>query len=106
MIYRPFRFFGVIGAGIFSVRLAICLLFLWHVFNGDRSGHIQSLILAPLLMGMGFQTILIAFVANLLAANRKLIEEVRFKTMEHIQGGKAERRNEFWSISRQGRTEK
>ena len=29
-------------------------------------------------MGMGFQTLLIAFIADLLAANRKLMEEVRF----------------------------
>jgi hypothetical protein len=28
---------------------------------------------------MGFQTLLIAFVADLLAANRKLLEDVRYK---------------------------
>jgi len=32
-----------------------------------------------LLLGMGFQTLLIAVVADLLAANRKLLEDVRFR---------------------------
>jgi hypothetical protein len=31
---------------------------------------------------MGFQTILIAFVADLLSANRKLLEDLRFKTAQ------------------------
>lgn len=38
----------------------------------------QSLILADVLLGMGFQTFLIAFVADLLAANRKLLGDVRY----------------------------
>jgi len=29
-------------------------------------------------MGMGFQTILVAFLADLLAANRQLLEEIRY----------------------------
>ncbi|BBO67058.1 glycosyl transferase [Desulfosarcina alkanivorans] len=80
IIYRPFRFFGTIGAVLSSAGFLIGLRFLWKYFGGEGEGHIQSLILAALLMGMGFQTILIAFVADLLAANRKLIEDVRVKT--------------------------
>lgn len=78
VIYRPFRFFGSIGAVLFSVGFLIGLRFLWYYLKGSGDGHVQSLILTALLMGMGFQTLLIAFVADLLAANRKLIEDVRF----------------------------
>ena len=47
--------------------------------GGTGEGHVQSLILASTLLVIGFQTILVAFIADLLAANRKLMEEVRFR---------------------------
>lgn len=77
IVYRPFRFFMAVGMLIFLAGCAIALRFLWFYFSGEGSGHIQSLILAAVLLGMGFQTILVAFVADLLAANRKLLEELR-----------------------------
>lgn len=80
IIYRPFRFFGTIGAVLFGAGLLLGLRFLWKYLGGEGEGHVQSLILAALLLGMGFQTLLIAVVADLLAANRKLLEDVRFKT--------------------------
>lgn len=79
IIYRPGSFFGTIGTGLFGVGFLIGLRFLWHYLQGNGSGHIQSLILASVLLGMGFQTLLVAFVADLLAANRKLLEDIRFK---------------------------
>lgn len=79
VIYRPFRFFVVTGAVIFLAGFLIGLRFLWSYSQGSGEGHIQSLILAAVLLGMGFQTFLVAFVADLLAANRKLLEDVRFK---------------------------
>jgi len=80
VIYRPFSFFGTIGAVLFGAGILIGLRFLWKYVGGEGSGHVQSLILASVLLGMGFQTLLIAFVADLLAANRKLLEDIRFKT--------------------------
>lgn len=78
IIYRPFRFFGTIGTVLFGAGLLIGLRFLWKYLGGEGEGHVQSLILAALLIGMGFQTLLIAVVADLLAANRKLMEDVRY----------------------------
>jgi glycosyltransferase involved in cell wall biosynthesis len=77
VVYRPFRFFGLIGIIIFGLGLIIGIRFLFLYFTGSGAGHIQSLILAGVLLGMGFQTILVAFLADLLAANRKLLEQVR-----------------------------
>jgi hypothetical protein len=79
VVYRPFRFFGAIGAILFGTGFLIGLRFLYDFIRGEGDGHIQSLILASILLGMGFQTFLIAFVADLLAANRKLIEDVRYR---------------------------
>lgn len=79
IIYRPFLFFGTLGSMLFGIGLLLGFRFLWYYISGDGNGHIQSLILASILSGIGFQTILIAFVADLLAANRKLLEDVRYE---------------------------
>ncbi|MDA8505064.1 hypothetical protein NNO02_21710, partial [Citrobacter sp. Awk 2] len=80
VVYRPFSFFGTIGFSLFSLGLIIGLRFLWYYIDGNGNGHVQSLILAGILLGIGFQTILVAFVADLLSANRKLLEDIRLKT--------------------------
>lgn len=83
VIYRPFRFFASIGIALFTLGFIIGLRFLYKWLTVDYDGHIQSLILASSLLIIGFQTILIAFVADLLSANRKLMEEVRSLTLEN-----------------------
>ncbi len=76
-IYRPMRFFGTIGAMLFGLGFLLGLRFMFYYLHGDGAGHVQSVILAGALLVMGFQTILVAFLADLLAANRKLSEEIR-----------------------------
>jgi glycosyltransferase involved in cell wall biosynthesis len=78
-IYRPFRFFSIIGTLLSLTGFLIGVRFLCGFFAGHGDGHIQSLILASIFIIMGFQALLFAFVADLLAANRKLLEDVRFK---------------------------
>ena len=77
VVYRPFRFFMTFGSIILLIGILIGVRFLWFSLAGQGGGHVQSLILASVLLGMGFQTMLIAFIADLLAVNRKLLEEQR-----------------------------
>jgi hypothetical protein len=79
IIYRPFRFFAAIGTLLFTIGFLIGVRFLWHYAKGDGAGHIRSLILGALQLGMGFRTLLVAFLADLLAANRKPLEEIGSK---------------------------
>ncbi len=83
-IYRPFRFFASIGATLFGIGFLIGLRFVYKWLTNEHGyeGHIQSLILASSLLIIGFHTILIAFVADLQAANRKLLEEIRTLSLE------------------------
>ena len=78
IVYRPFRFFASIGAVLFGSGILIGMRFMWFYFQGRGDGHVQSLILASVLVGMGFQTFLIAVIADLLSASRKLLEDVRY----------------------------
>ena len=79
VIYQAFRFFATLAAVLFLVGFAIGVRFLGHYLAGDGSGHVQSLLLATLLMGAGLQLLLVAFVADLQAANRKLLEELLYR---------------------------
>jgi hypothetical protein len=81
IVYRPFRFFAVIGTALFACGFVLGLRYVFYVLIGQSGGKVQSLILAAVLLGMGFQTILTAFLADLLAANRKLIESVRAEVL-------------------------
>lgn len=77
VVYRPFRFFMAIGLGIFTLGFALGARFLYHYLTGGGSGMVQSLILAAVLLMMGSFTMLLAFVTDLLAVNRKLLEDVQ-----------------------------
>jgi hypothetical protein len=46
---------------------------------GEGAGHIQSVILSGVLIGISFQMILVAFIADLLGVNRKLLEEIQYR---------------------------
>ncbi|MDB5775639.1 MAG: hypothetical protein JWP38_1772 [Herbaspirillum sp.] len=79
VIYRPFRFFISMGIALLTAGTLIGLRFMWHYLHDNGTGFVQSLILAGVLLGMGFQTILVAFLADLIASNRKLLEDIRYK---------------------------
>ncbi len=83
VVYKPFRFFMSIAVVLFGLGFMLGLRFLAYYYAGDGEGHMQSIVLAGLLMGMGFQTGLIAFVADLLAVNRKLMEELRYSANQN-----------------------
>jgi hypothetical protein len=77
VVYRPFRFFMLLGALVFSGGFAIGMRFVYFYWTGDGTGKIQSLILAAVLLMIGFHTMLLGFVTDLLAVNRKLLEELQ-----------------------------
>ncbi|MEZ0121968.1 MAG: glycosyltransferase family 2 protein [Candidatus Reddybacter sp.] len=80
VVYKPFRFFMTIAAFLLSTGFLIGVRFLYFYVTGDGAGHMQSVILAGVLMGIGFQTMLVAFLADLMASNRKLLEDLRFNS--------------------------
>jgi glycosyltransferase involved in cell wall biosynthesis len=88
VIYRPFRFFLTLGALLFFVGLLISLRYMYFYFFENGEGHIQSLILSAIFIMMGFQTILVSFLADLLSANRKLLEDIRYKTNKILNDDK------------------
>ena len=79
MMYKPLKFFSIIGALVFLLGAVIGVRFLVFFFSGSGNGHVQSLILASTLMLLGFQTIIVGLQADLIAANRKILEDIQYR---------------------------
>ncbi len=79
IIYHPFRFFISLAVIFFIMGLFLGFRYLYFFLLGDGQGHIQSLILCGLLITGGFQTALLAIISDLLAINRKLVEDIQIK---------------------------
>lgn len=77
MMYKPMRFFSIIGGIVFAIGLVLGIRFLVFFAMGEGDGHIQSLILASTLLMLGFQTFISGLLADLIASNRKLLEDTQ-----------------------------
>lgn len=79
VVYKPFRFFVVVGSLVLTLGILLGIRFLFYFLTDGGGGHIQSLILASILIGTGFQVILTAFLADLLSVNRRLMEDLQYR---------------------------
>ena len=85
MMYKPLKFFGILGTIPFVLGIILGIRYLVYLANDPHTGHIQSLILAAVLLLIGVQTFIVGLHADVMAANRKMIEEVKYhiKKMEY-----------------------
>ena len=77
--YEPLKIFTLIGGSVFSAGLFLSVRFLYFYFIGNGAGHIQSLILAAVLLIVGFQIAIIGLAADLIATNRRLTEDFLYR---------------------------
>ncbi|HEX2456357.1 MAG TPA: glycosyltransferase family 2 protein [Vicinamibacterales bacterium] len=79
-MYEPLKVFTYIGLLVFGGGVAGGLRFLYFYFFVDKgTGHLQSLILSAVLMIVGFQVVLIGLLADVISANRKLLEDLVYR---------------------------
>jgi glycosyltransferase involved in cell wall biosynthesis len=83
-MYEPLKTFSYIGAAIFGLGFLVGLRFLYFYITAGGMGHIQSLILAAVLLIVGFQVFVMGLLADIIGSNRQLIENVlhRVRKME------------------------
>ena len=79
MMYKPLKFFALLGGIIFALGLLLGIRFLVLMFAGRGAGHIQSLILCSTLLLIGFQTMVIGLLSDIIAANRKILEDIQYR---------------------------
>ena len=90
VVYRPMFFFCIIGILFFLTGSGLGVRFVYFYLLGEGDGHVQSLILAALLIGMGFLIIMVGILADLIAVNRQLGEQInwRLRRLElHVNNG-------------------
>ena len=79
IMYKPFKFFTILGSIIFILGASLGVRFLYYYIMGSGNGHIQSLILSSTLMLLGFQTVIVGLLADIIAANRKILTDVQVR---------------------------
>ncbi len=80
-MYEPLKVFTYIGLTTFAIGLMPAIRFL-YLYLTDLTGgprHLQSLIASAVLMIVGFQILLIGLLADVISANRKLLEDLIYR---------------------------
>ncbi len=78
MMYKPLYCFTLVAAVPSAIGILIGIRFMIYYFTGRGSGHIQSLILACTLLIIGFMTFVIGMLADVISANRKILEDMQY----------------------------
>ena len=79
MMYKPLRFFGTLGLISIAAGLILGMRFLVYYYTGAGAGHVQSIILVAILTLLGVQLIVAGLQADIIAANRKILEDVQYR---------------------------
>jgi glycosyltransferase involved in cell wall biosynthesis len=82
VLFRPLRFFGLLGAIVSAVGFGFVIRFIYLYFTVGGKGHVQSLVLAASLMIIGFQTIVMGLLGSSIGWHRKVTEEVLFRVKQ------------------------
>ena len=79
LMYRPLVFFSSLGGVLSAIGVGLGIRFLCYFAVGAGSGHIQSLILASMMIILGVMTLIVGLQADIIAANRKLLEDIQYR---------------------------
>ncbi len=77
-MYKPLKCFTYIACIPTLIGLGYIFRFLLYYLMGTSGGHVQSLILGCTLLIMGFLTFMIGIVSDVIAANRKILEDTQY----------------------------
>ncbi len=90
LMYYPLRFFAGIGSLFLLGAFLLGTRFLYFFFLDGGGGHIQSLILLVVFAFMGFQSIVLGLIGDIISANRRLLEHLRLQRI--LSQARADRR--------------
>jgi glycosyltransferase involved in cell wall biosynthesis len=74
-MFKPLKMFVIMGGFFFLGGLIPTVRFVYFYMLGQGGGHIQSLVLAAVLLLIGIQLFVLGLLGDVISFNRKLIEE-------------------------------
>lgn len=83
--YKPLRTFLYASILPGTLGLALCVRYLYFFFTGGGRGHLQSLLLAAILLILTFLLWVLGILADLISANRKLLQEQLYLSRKQIR---------------------
>jgi glycosyltransferase involved in cell wall biosynthesis len=78
-MYEPLKIFTYIGLTLFGGGFLLGLRLVYYYFQYEAGRHIPSAIAAAVLMILGFMVLVIGLLADLISANRKLLEDLLYR---------------------------
>lgn len=90
MMYKPLYCFTLVASVPSVIGVLIGIRFLIYYFTGRGNGHTQSLLLACTLIIIGFITFVIGMLADVISANRKILEDIQYHTKRMEYGEQKE----------------
>jgi hypothetical protein len=78
-MYRPLRVFTTLGSIMIFGGLILGARYLYFALIGQGGGHVQSVILAAIVLIVGFQIMLIGLLADLISFNRMMLEDLLYR---------------------------
>jgi glycosyltransferase involved in cell wall biosynthesis len=90
-MYEPFKLFTLLGGLLLFLGTALGLRYAFFWWHGDVRGHLQSAILSVLLLILGFQALQWGILADLIASNRKLLEDLLYRVRKAETSGESRR---------------
>lgn len=88
MWYHPLYCFSIVAMLPTLIGFGIGARFIIFLLMGKGYGHVQSLILACMLLIIGFITFVIGLLADVIAANRKILEDTQYQIRKVRYDGK------------------
>ena len=76
IIYKPFKTFFYTSLVVALAGLFPCLIYMYFFFQGEKAGHIQSLLLGTGLLIVAFNLFSLGIIGHIIGINRKLTSEL------------------------------
>ena len=79
MMYKPLMAFTTLSAIPILGGIILGIRYIVRLVNGVGGGNVQSLILCAMLIIIGVQTFVMGMLADVISANRKIMQDVQYK---------------------------
>jgi glycosyltransferase involved in cell wall biosynthesis len=84
MMYESLRIFTLLSLMPLVAGLALFVRYVYYFMLGQGGGHIQSVVVASGLLLLAFQVFLLGLLADLIARNRRLSEEIHYRIRKDL----------------------